>query len=167
MYEEGMSASVETACLLEEFFEEPLVKPLEVLLKEFETEMKAPLTADLPPLEKEIFSFLKSVGYDVFPVDHFPFSAMSQQSDLKKNIIMTGVEKDDRMLMKKARMVSSLTEITGKRSVFIVKRTVRAENLEGMPIIKRKELKCLSDAEELLELIIERTETSDESGSGD
>jgi len=161
MYEEGMNASVETACLLEEFFDEPLVKPMEVLLKDFETDIMSSWLEDLPSLEKEIFNYLASAGYDVFPIHHFPFNALSQQSDSKRNVIMTGVEMDERLLKKKARMVSNLSEVTGKRSVFIVKRTVTRECVEGMPLLKRKELKHMSDAEELLELIIERSQESE------
>jgi len=156
MYEEGMSASVETACLLEDFFDVPLVKPLEVLVKRFEMEFMTDPDNEPTPLEKEIFRDFVSMGYDVFPISHFPFSAFSQQVDRKRNIIMTGVEKDDRVLKKKARMVTNLSEVTGKRSVFIVKKTLRKECVEGMPIIERRELKKVSGAGELLELIIER-----------
>ena len=152
MYEEGMSAMVDVAVRLENFLGEPVVLPIdpfsyasEIPDEEIEFDM-------FEDFEKNVFAKLNEIGYRVVPILKCPFNALTKD---KKTLILTGVERYDMSLVKKAHIVTNLSKVTEKHSVFFVDYSEK-QNLEGTPLINISELKKINDPEKIVELILER-----------
>jgi putative transcriptional regulator len=161
MYEEGMHASVETALRLEEILGSELLEPIDpfdaVESEEPEAEETAAAAvealAGFGRLETEVFRLLQSVGFQVVPTGKSPFTALSREP---RNLILTGINEEDRAARRKARIMRSVSQVTERDGVFVVRReTVRTE-IEGTPLVSRKELQKMRDPDELQRLIEER-----------
>lgn len=156
MYEEGMNASVEIALRIEDLLGTNVTTPIDIInrqvaQKEFKKTKIQP--REFQEFQKEIFSILEQVGYKVIPMERCPFEAVSQE---KKKILLTCVDRYDKKLLKKAKVVSSISNITEKHAVLIVDKEVSKKNIEGTPLIIKKELKKARGPEEILDLILER-----------
>jgi len=159
MYEEGMNARVEVASRIEEFLGSNITCPIDIF-KPLSSDKKEVATIrreseSVRDFQKEIFSLLKHVGYTITPMERCPFEAVSQD---KEKILLTCVHKYDKKLLKKAQVVSSISKITEKHAFLIIDKEVSRTNIEGTPLIVKKELKKIRDPEEILELIIERVD---------
>ncbi len=154
MYEEGMSASIDAAMRLEEALGADLIRPVDPLLREFHVE---PLPADPAPrpsddpMEALVRTLLQGLGYEVRATRRSPFNALST----RHATVMTGMGRDSPQLRRRAKVVSSISAITGKPGFFVVERTTRT-SIEGTPTFSRRELTNLTDPEAVLELILER-----------
>jgi putative transcriptional regulator len=82
-----------------------------------------------------------------------PFEALSKD---KERILLTCVHKYDKKIIKKAQIVSSISKITERYAVLFTDKEVTKKNIEGTPLIAKKELKKIRGPEEILDLIIER-----------
>jgi putative transcriptional regulator len=157
MYEEGMNARVEIALRIEELLDNDVTLSMDILKtrspKKKEVETIRGETETLREFQKEIFAILKQVGYEIIPMERCPFEAVSRD---KEKILLTCVHKYDKKLLKKAQIISSISKITEKHAVLFTDKEVDRTNIEGTPLIIKKELKKLKDPEEILELIIER-----------
>ena len=157
MYEEGMNASIEVALRIEELFDTNVTVPIDILQHQ-KTEKRIKTTPVetqvFRDFQREVFSILENVGYKVIPLERCPFEAVSKD---KKKILLTCVDRYDKNLLKKARVVSSISNITEKHAVLITdKNFMHKTNIEGTPVVVKKELKKAKAPEELLDLIIER-----------
>ena len=157
MYEEGMNASSDAAARIEELLGDKVTTPIDIFkptldvkqeLMEFRSELE-----NLKDFQRDIFLTLKKVGYKIIPVGHCPFEALSKDRD---KLLLTSVSEYDKKLIKKARIVKSVSEITEKYAVLITDREISRTNIEGTPIIIRKELKKLKEPEQMFDLILER-----------
>jgi len=152
MYEEGMSAMIDVAVRLENFLGEPVVLPIDPFSYASETpdeEIEFDMFEDF---EKNVFAKLNEIGYRVVPILRCPFNALTKD---KKTLILTGVERYAMSLVKKAHIVTNLSKVTEKHSVFFVDYSEK-QNLEGTPLISIGELKKINDPEKIVELILER-----------
>jgi len=159
MYEDGMNARVEVASRIEEFLGSDITRPVDIF-KPLSSDKKEVTTirgesGRIREFQKEIFSLLKHVGYTITPMKRCPFEAVSQD---KERILLTCVHKYDKKLLKKAQVVSSISKITEKHAFLIIDKEISRTNIEGTPLIVKKELKKIRDPEEILELIIERVD---------
>jgi len=158
MYEDGMNARVEVASRIEELLRSDITRPIDIFKpKSVEKKKVTTVQGDierLRGLQREIFSILQHVGYKVTPMGRCPFEAVSQ--DKKEKILLTCVHKYDKKLQKKAQVISSISKITEKHAVLITDKEVSKTNIEGTPLLIKKELKKIREPEEILELIIER-----------
>lgn len=155
MYEEGMSASIDAAMRLEDALGTPLIRPLDPLHRpEVLTPQPpadpAPRASD-DPMESLVRTMLQGLGYEVRATRRSPFNALSTRHET----VMTGLGIDSPQLRRRARVVSSISAVTGRPGIFIVERTTRT-SIEGTPTISRAELSSLTDPEAVLELILER-----------
>lgn len=163
MYEGGMNASIEIAIRIEDLLGSNITNPIDILQytptinkpKNQEKQIKTPLyeSEGFKNFQKEIFSILEKVGYKVIPVERAPFEAVSKD---KNKILLTCVEQYDKKLLKKAQIISSISKITEKHAVLITDKETIKKNIEGTPLVIKKELKKTRGPEELLELILER-----------
>lgn len=147
-YERGEQAvSLDVAIRLEELFDEPLAEPLDVLNSRVEAKLDVvPET----PLEKEVFERLKHLGLGVVKVKRAPFNAVSKEDEFK---ILTGIdERKTRSTVKRAEMVTEVSRIVNSDGVFILQQT-RTEVVGEVPLIPKKSLEEVKDADELIELI--------------
>jgi len=157
MYEEGMNASIEVALRIEDLLGTEVTVPIDILKykpQKIEEIRNNPVEKEsFKNFQKEIFSILQKVGYKVIPMERCPFEAVSQD---KRKILLTCVDQYDKKLLKKAHIVSSISKITEKNAVLIVDKDTVKKNIEGAPVVVKKELKKTTSPEELLDLIIER-----------
>jgi len=161
MYEDGMSARIDIADRIEEMFEQTVTTPID-LLKPLLMETKQLPSykkdqGDIKKLQSEIFTLLQNIGYRVIPMDRCPFEALSKE---KEKILLTCVQEYNKKLAEKAHFISSISKITKKHAVVFTDKDVDKKNLEGTPIIGKKELRKIRDPEDVFTLILERI-TSD------
>ena len=158
MYEDGMNARVEVASRIEELLGSNITRPIDIFKPKAIEKKKVTIiqgdTEKLRGFQREIFSILQHVGYKVTPMGRCPFEAVSQ--DKKEKILLTCVHKYDKKLQKKAQVMSSISKITEEHAVLITDKEVSKTNIEGTPLLIKKELKKIREPEEILELIIER-----------
>jgi putative transcriptional regulator len=69
--------------------------------------------------------------------------------------MLTGHSDFNRTAEKRARIMSSVGEVTRTRSVYVVDRA-RQESVEGTALIEREEIERIDDPEELEDIIRER-----------
>jgi putative transcriptional regulator len=163
MYEKGMNARVDIASRIEELLDDTVTTPMDIFsappLKNRDKIMYSPERDYLKEFQREIFSLIEQLGYKIIPLDRCPFEAVSKEKD---QIVLTSVQKFDKKLVKKAQIMSSISKITEKYAVVFTDKETEKTNVEGTPLIKKKELKKLREPEEIIELIIERVHDSEE-----
>ncbi len=156
MYEEGMNARVDVAERIEELLEHSIITPIDVFKnQDLDTDISSLYDQALQHFEhfqREIFLLLQEAGYKIFPLDKFPFEAVSKE---KEKILLTCIQKYNAQLSKRAQVVNSISKITEKHAVVITDKDGK-QNIHGTPVIAKKELKKLRDPEEVLRLILER-----------
>ncbi len=156
MYEEGMNTSIEVALRIEELFGTDVTVPIDILKSNSKKQEINSLSLEsegFRQFQREIFSILEQVGYRVIPLERSPFEAVSED---KKKILLTCVDEYNKKLLKKAHVVNSISKITEKHAVLITDKDVKKTNIEGTPVIIKKELKKIRGPEEILELVLER-----------
>ncbi len=158
-YEKGMGADLEVAVELEEFLGEDLILPLNPLEHKEEEEEKPSASLDgFSGLEKLVFDCLQSMGYRIVPTQRCPFEAVTAD-DAEDRIMLSGITSEDNQnIKKKAKVVSSLSDITEKESVIFIRKRYIHTNIEGIPLIDKDELKKIDDREEIVKILMERKE---------
>lgn len=162
MYEQGMRATLDSALRLEEFLNAPIVEPIDPLRKLAMDEEAAAREYDMSLfglLERRVFQMLEGVGFEIVPTGKSPFTALSRQ---EHDLILTGINEEDLAARRKARIMASITQVTERRGVFVVRKETRRTELEGTAVVHQSELKGLRGPEELHELIDERRKRSAE-----
>ncbi len=158
-YEDGMNASVEVAMELEDLFNAPLTSPVDVLegADEVHETEATPDDPDADPDDEQVVAVLTRAGYSVHPTLRSPFKAVSQDEDDDEGIVLTGHSKFTKAAEKRARIMSSIGQVTHTRSVYVVDRA-KQEAVDGTALVEREELEDLHDAAELRKVIRERAE---------
>lgn len=157
MYEDGMSARIDIADRIEEMFQQSvtmpidLLKPLMIQTRQLPSYQKQ--QSYKKELEHEVFTFLQSIGYNIIPMDRCPFEALSKD---KEKILLTCVQEYNKRLAEKAHFISSISKIIEKHAVVFTDKDTLKKNLQGTPLIGRKELKKIHDPEDVFTLILER-----------
>ncbi|MEF8807912.1 transcriptional regulator [Natronomonas sp.] len=157
-YEDGMNASVEVAAELEDLFDQPLASPVAVLegADEVRDEMDDPDEPEADPDDSHLITVLTRVGFEVHPTMRAPFKAVSEDEQRERKML-TGHSDFNRTAEKRARIMSSVGEVTRTRSVYVVDRA-RQDSVEGTALIERGEIEHITDPDELEDLIRERAE---------
>ena len=156
MYEEGMNARVEVAIKIEELLNDAITIPIDLFKKMPNLRNTTDFNKSIEGIksfQKEIFLLLQKVGYKIIPVDRCPFEALSKE---KEKLILTCVNQYNESLVKKAHVVSSISKITEKHAVVFTDKDGKHKNVKGTPVIAKKELKKISDPEEIIDLILDR-----------
>jgi putative transcriptional regulator len=160
-YEDGMNASIEVAVQLEELFDQPFSAPVEVMDGADEVRASEPTPADpeADPDDEHVVAVLTRAGYDVHPTMRAPFKAVSEDSadDRAGQNVLTGHSPFNRNAEKRARIMSSLGEVTRTRSVYFTEKRTKRESVDRTAIVSCEELASITDPDEIRELIRERT----------
>ena len=167
-YEEGgMSTTIDVALKLEEFLDTVLIEPLEFLKAEPKeppsNELKGRVEEAASGLEKHILSMMEEMGFEVFATAHAPFSAVSFPARPSKARgecakILTGVSEYTERMIKRARIVSSLSQVTRTKSVFVVNGNIKCVQIDDTVLIRKEELKRIRDPEEFTNVMEERAQ---------
>jgi putative transcriptional regulator len=164
-YEDGMNASIEVAIQLEELFDQPFSDPVNVLDGADEVRDADPTPQDLAvdPDEDHVLAVLARVGFTVHPTTRAPFTAVSEDGDHEIENLLTGHSAFTRSAEKRARIMSSLGEVTRTRSVYVTEESEKRDAIEGTALVSQEELAALRDADDLRDLILERARAPAES----
>ena len=156
-YEDGMDASVEVAAQLEEMFDADLTSPVSVL-EDAEAIREADELPDAPeadPDDEPVVTVLTRVGYDVHLTDRAPFKTVSEDED--EGQMLTGHSAFTKTAEKRARIMSSVGQVTRTQSVYVVD-TAKRESVEGTAIIEQEEMEDIEEQADLRNLIYDRVE---------
>ncbi len=155
MYEQGMSAQVETAFRLEQFLGIPLVRALDPFSSSEELDIRRTAISDLQDIEKDVFGRLEDLGYRVLPTIGCPFNALSSTESY---MFLTGVKagRPDLNTKVRARVIAQISRVTEQDGVLIIEKEVELTSISGTPVIARQELDKLDDPDEVLRIIQER-----------
>ncbi len=155
-YEEGgMAASVDIALKLEEH----LNKGFAIAVNLFEK--RDPHTPKHEHVEKRslnILSVLKDMGFDVLTTSQAPFDAVSISTGRRDENakILTGVGEFTTTIVKKAHLMSSISEVALTQSLLIIRGGSKIRNIERTVVVEDTELKKYSDKDDLIDLMQER-----------
>ena len=157
-YEDGMNASVEVAAELEDIFDRPLASPVDVLggAEDVHDGATDPDEIEADPDDAQIVTVLTRVGFEVHPTSRAPFKAVSEDESRERKML-TGHSEFNRTAEKRARIMSSVGQVTRTRSVYVVDRAGQ-DSVEGTALIEREEFDRIDDSEELEDLIRDRGE---------
>lgn len=144
---ESMDTSIEVALRLEELFGQELIKPVEIL------EPASPVAEELKRIDDKVLRHLAQIGFDVFLTAQSPFNAITQNENL---VVLTGVGKFSSTMLKKARLMSSLSIITKTLSAVIVDGETKVERIEETAFIETRELELIDKTSEFADLMSEK-----------
>jgi putative transcriptional regulator len=151
-YEEGMDAKVEVALKLEDILNVALAIPINILTRRMIDEGKRTVDS-LPLIEKKALVILIDLGFDVFPMFRTPFNALSQEGS---NTLLTGISRYSGIMIKRAKLMSSMSHVIQTNSIFIVEGESKSKKVDDTIVIQFDELEEFDSAKELLGLIKER-----------
>jgi putative transcriptional regulator len=155
-YEEGeMAASVDVAVKLEEVMDRGFTVSVNLFEKLYRDDAQKTETS---PEHSNVFSILQDMGFNVMPISQAPFDAVSQSLNRKDEdaTILTGVAQYSRTMVKKAHLMSSISEVAQTQSLLIIQGASKTKNIEGTVIIDNKELEKFNDKDDFIELLQER-----------
>ena len=153
MYESGMGAMIEIAAKIEEFLNEPVVMPLNPFYYSPEVARTLQTFDKFSGFNRDIFEMLRELGYSVVPTIRCPFDALAKEDDL---LLLAGIGENAQMTERKARVVGNISRVTEKKSVIFVSQKITTKDIGGTPLITRDELRRADDADDVLELILQR-----------
>jgi putative transcriptional regulator len=169
-YEDGMNASIEVAIQLEEMFDKPFSNPVDVMDGGEEVHESDPTPQDpaADPDDEHVVHILTRAGFTVHPTSRAPFKAVSEDDDRTSRRrpdgmpMLTGHSAFNRSAEKRARIMSSLGEVTRTRSVYFTEERSKRDAVEGTALVSCEELAAIDDPEEIRDLIRERAREPDE-----
>jgi len=160
-YEDGMDASVEVASRLEDLFDAPLASPVDVFggAEEVREAEDTPEDPAVDPDDEPVVTVLTRVGYEVHPTDRAPFKTVSETETEEDERVLTGHSEFTKTAEKRARIMSSVGQVTHTRSVYVVDDApADREAVDGTAILEREEMSDIEDRIDLRDLIMERTD---------
>jgi putative transcriptional regulator len=143
---EDMDTSVDVALKLEEIFMEELIQPVDPFRPRTVEEENGKVT-------DKILLLLLDIGFEVVPTAQAPFNAITRGEDL---LTLTGVSKVSQSMLKKAKLMSSLSAVARTKSVVIVDGETKLEHIEETAIIEKRELETIDDTCEFNDLVAEK-----------
>jgi putative transcriptional regulator len=155
-YEDGeMAASVDVAFKLEELMDRGFTVSVNIFEKLHHEDTQKHETIQE---HSNVFSILQDMGFNVMPISQAPFDAVSQSSNRRDEdaTILTGVAEYSRTMVKKAHLMSSISEVAGTQSLLIIRGARKTKNIEGTVIIDDKELEKFNDKDDFIDLLQER-----------
>jgi putative transcriptional regulator len=153
MYLEGMSATIDIALRLEEFFGEPLVIPVDPFAYTKDLEQALVSWNEFDTFEKHVFQKLQNLGFEVLPTLRCPFEALTSD---REEIYLTGVRARNENVEEKVTIVSNISKVAERDSVVFVEKSRVRMSIRGTPIINKDELRKIKEREEIQDLIEER-----------
>ena len=155
-YEEcEMAASVDVALRLEEKLDRGFAVAVNLFEKR---DSPAPRQEYIEKGSFNTLAILADMGFDILPASQAPFDAVSISTGRRDENakILTGVGEFTATMVKKAHLMSSISEVALTQSLLIVRGTSKTRNIERTVVVEDKELKKYRDKDELMNLLQER-----------
>jgi putative transcriptional regulator len=162
-YENGMNASVEVAVQLEEMFDEPFSAPVSVLdgAEAVRDADPTPEDPEADPDDEHVVAVLSRAGFVVHPTARSPFDSVTEDED--RDHLLTGHSPFDDTAEERARLLSSLGEVTRTRAVYFAETRPKRRSVERTAVVSCDELRDQDDPEAVRRLVRERAdEAADE-----
>ncbi|AAG20253.1 conserved hypothetical protein [Halobacterium salinarum NRC-1] len=155
-YEDGMNASIEVAMRLEDLFGGELTAPVDVMdgAEDVRDTDPTPDDPEAAPEDVPVLSVLARVGFEVHPTVQAPFKAVGE-AGAGHDRLLTGHSAFTEAAVKRARIMSSVGEVTHTRAVYVVDEAGR-ESVDDTAIVEREELANVDDSEDLRDLLADR-----------
>ncbi|RLG35873.1 transcriptional regulator [Methanosarcinales archaeon] len=102
-------------------------------------------------LPSEVLQLMSEIGFDVHVTPQAPFDAISE--DKKRTKILTGSGKNVSSVIKRAKIMSSISRVTGTMSVVIIEGRSKAKNIDNTVIIEDREVEKIADTSEFVETL--------------
>jgi len=150
MYESGRSATIDIGLKMEEFFKAPLIIPLDPFSYDTSIQQVRNEMAILSPEEKDVFSHLQSIGYDVTPTNRCPFNAFTHKDT---SVILTAVGDLNARVRKRLKALHNISDISKKDALFVSNKASISLSEIDVPVIKRERLKKIEDPEEIMDIV--------------
>jgi putative transcriptional regulator len=163
MYEEGMGALVDVAERLETYFEQALVRPVDLFRapEAFEPPAFDP-TQLRETLQRQALERLSELGYRVVVTERSVFNAVTQDAVERGTVILTSVAELTPELLERARALQSIGSVAEREVVIILRDRKTREHVEGTAVISQEELTRMGEKGDVLELIRRRAQPSTE-----
>jgi len=160
-YEEGMKTTVDIAIKLEEILSVELIKEINIfsddIIEHPPDETKINISEEkIPRQDKKLIKHLINMGLDISLINYSPFNVLSQ---IKDDVILTGLTHLDNMALKKAKLTSSISSVIDKPAMFILDKeppTDIVDKIDNILLLNKKDIKYIKDIEDLIELISTR-----------
>lgn len=154
-YEDGMNASIDVAMELEELFDAPLTSPVDPLSDEdVVEEHRQPLDHERVSPQGPTVELLVHAGFQAHSIERAPFRAIGED-EADRGAVMTGQSELTRTAKKRARIMGSISRVTGTQSVYIVDRAPD-DAIEGTALVEREEMEDIEESDDLRAIIAER-----------
>lgn len=157
-YEDGMDASLDVAIKLEELFDEALISPIDVLDHDpGEEPMPGEAERDVGEGERAVFRLLGSAGFTVHPTRKAPFRALTHSRPDADDTVLTGTTRYSDDVVKRAKLMSSISRVARTRSVYIVDDDPSRDSIDDTVILGLDELRDIEGTDELDEVYKEKS----------
>jgi len=100
-----------------------------------------------------MLGYISTLGYDVRETGQAPFKAISKDS---RSVILTGVSQYNPTTVRRAKLMSSISEVAGTESIFLIDGPAKVKSVDSTVLIPRKELEKIGGRDELIDMIEER-----------
>ncbi|MFZ2070945.1 MAG: transcriptional regulator [Halobacteriota archaeon] len=166
-YEVGKAGTtIDIALKIEEILDTMLIVPLMLLKHGIEEPLPSEITEagieeSASSLERYILSIMEEIGFKIFATAHAPFSAVSllqSKREAESVRILTGISEYSKQMRKRAKILSSLSYVTGTQSVFVVNGSVKRVQIDNTLVMEKEDLKKIRDPEEFTGMIEEKME---------
>ncbi|MCK4937722.1 MAG: transcriptional regulator [Methanosarcinales archaeon] len=158
--DDDMDMSVDMVIQLEDMFNQAIALAIDFLNVDNKGRKNRPTPVETEP-SISIKSILSSLDVDVVPVSQAPFNAVSfehRNSNENKNIpiILTGFSDYTGAMIKRAKLMSSISEVTKAQSMFIVNGECKSECVDSTVLLKKTEIEGMDDFRDLISYIYEK-----------
>jgi len=150
-YEEDlMETTVSTAIELQEVLGGGVLTSVDP----FSTRLDA-VSEEVSELQSEVLHLMSEIGFNVHITPQAPFDAISE--DEKRTKILTGSGKKVSSVIKRAKIMSSISHVTGTMSVVIIEGRSKEESIDNTVIIEDREVEKIADTSEFVETLRRKT----------
>ena len=151
-YERGtMDATHENLLRLEKILDTDLGLPINLREPNL-GKAKKPGPVKIDDFEQTIQEKLLEIGYEVFWTECTPFDAVTKEKETEnetQKLIIAGVgHKSEKNIKKRVQITRSISDVTRKIAMFVMEGS-STKNIEGVPIIRNKELSRFETPNEL------------------
>lgn len=154
LYESGGKAMFNVVVKIEEYLGRPIAHPVEPFGPVINVNEEAfGREVQKGEFAKHVFSTLRGLGFYVISTMKCPFDALSED---KRTLILTGLGKQNKPTLAKAKVMAAISSITEKDSVIVMSKDTTKQNIGGTPVIARAELDKAEAPDEVLYLLKER-----------
>lgn len=158
---ESMDTSIDVALKLEEIFDREMIQAVDLFEAKPVEETGEEAENSRPgqgPAKDNVLQALIELGLKVFPIGQAPFNAITRDGRM---VVLTGVSKFSSSMVKKAKLMSSLSSVIMTHSAVIVEGETRYERIDQTALIERRELDNMDSKSDFADLVLEKRKDRD------